>query len=219
MRRFAVVVIALLWIGVGPAFARVPVKMMHTTRTRAHGSYVQSVVSPEVHGIRQAARINALLRKTWPVNPDNLGEPGQVYREDVRGTVELNRGDILSVYYEGLGVITQGGRIATAHPTKLASAVTLNVRTSHAYTFAELFREPGGVARLVHGRIERQLGAGCDPDPAATTWAFYLTDRAMVVIFPDAPFAVASVKVKIPWSDLRPFANPHGPLPVLMRAR
>lgn len=190
---------------------------------------------PQVTGLpdsRVERQINALLATRFP--PGGLQhdahqavdgiDPKQTVELEGAGRATLNRGRVLSVYFTGLENPVEDGRIAAAHPEKLASAVTLDTRTGREYRLADLFSGPGWQKRLDEIVVDRLSHAVPDLDAdqsrdavAQHQFGFYLTPNGLTLFNLFDAFALASIEVAIPARELRAIANPRGPLHGLVR--
>lgn len=131
------------------------------------------------------------------------------YREERNYAVKLNAAGLLSVWMGGLGIQSINGRMASAHPTKVLGAVTVDV-SGRTYDYASLFRRDSNYAAEVNRRM--QAIEPNAPQGENGRHTFYLTDRALVITFFDEGFAIASMEVPIPFADLHNVIDPKGPI-------
>lgn len=214
-----------------PMPGSLPVRMQLLQRQakgKAGGRYKLVAKVPVVSGTSPAvaAIINKRLAAGCPWTPEMLGhvdsmEKGEKYQEDVEGRVTLNGAGLLSVFYDGLGVNTLNGRMNSAHPTKLVRSFTFRLVDGRLVRLPDLFRKGAPWQSFLSKRVYRDFNGGKDTTPPADAprigdGDFYLARNELVVIFPDAVFAVQGAEVKVPYRDLLHLADPKGPLAPLL---
>lgn len=212
-----VVLLVALTLRVGLAGpSAVTVTLEHRSVKQAH--YVLNATFPRISGLRKATlqvHINALLRKALPVQPPSAEDvarmgPTEVYKEEVKYTVTLNQHHLLSLLYSGLGFQTKDGHFNAAHPSKLIRALTLDLDSGRLYHYKDLFKPGADGDTIVRKHFSAELAPMADSDQ--TQRSFYLTPGKLVIVFPDAPYAVQGAEVTVPLADLAVVANPKGPL-------
>ena len=195
----------------------------HLDTSRLSGKYIQKVDYPQINGLPDASvekHINAILANgSWPQEALEASdiEDGEQLNADVGYAVHLNQRELLSIEYSGLQVLTKGGKMETPHPTKLLKSYTIDLATGHTYTLRELFKAGAPYEATISQCVKKAFG-GYDPDESsAANRSYYLTPKSLVLIFPDAPFAVQGAEVEIALKKLASFASPDGPIARLLK--
>lgn len=212
--------------------AQAPVSV-RVTRYRVHrGNLELNVGRPVVSGMADRAlqaRLNGTLAAAFP--PGGVPEWQRRAREggdhlllDVDAEVDLNRKGVLSVYWSGLELHSRNGQPNEAHPTKHFRGLTLDTRTGRAYTLAQLFRSGTEWRDQLDRRIAERLAKdpdlkeiGTDPgeflgEVRQHHYSYSLTPRGLRIFNIYDNFALGAVQVTVPYSDLKAFAEPTGPL-------
>ena len=217
-----------------PMPGSVPVHMQTLQRQakgKAGGRYRLVAKVPVVSGLAPvvATAINKRLAAACPWTPESFQsvdsmEKGETYQEDVEGQVTLNGAGLLSVHYQGLGVNTLNGHMNSAHPTKLVRSLTLRLLDGRVVRLPDLFRKGAPWQAFLSKRVYREFNGGKDTAPPADAprigdGEFYLARRELVIIFPEAAFAVQGAEVKVPYADLVSLADSQGPLAPFLPAR
>jgi hypothetical protein len=225
------------------AMARVPLRKRHLDRWYDKHHVHVELDFPEATGLPDPAlqaRINQTLRSAYPPphgldaflrSSGRTGEWGPGWTEELDGKyeVELNRNQLLSVYFYGMDTALKNDRFYGNHPYLLSGAVTLDTRTGRAYKLSDLFSGPQWRERL-EKLIARYAGLGPVPrkpvpaDPVLLQelkdhrYWYYLKPSSICFYDLYQSHAAHAVEAEIPLEQLRPLMNPTGPLPAFLAA-
>lgn len=163
-------------------------------------------------------RFNQLVAQ----QPENRLEDG--VNETVDYRIAYAGPEIISVRFD-MSQDSLGG----AHPSTSAKAVTVMMEEGRALTAADVFRAGSGWERFLTQRAVREITSefrdyGFVPperdvrETATKPHLWLVTEEGLTIIFPEysfgGPYALGSIDVSIPWTELRPYLNPQAPAPI-----
>ncbi|MDW7675500.1 MAG: RsiV family protein [Bacillota bacterium] len=141
--------------------------------------------------------------------------------EEMEGTykVTLNKKGILSIRFENFSFIQM-----QAHPWNIVRGLTFDLRNGKVATLGDLFRRNSMYRKIIVQEInrqieERQIPLITDTIKIQDDQTYYLTDKALVIVFPRATIAPAVAGVPefpIPYSLLANVINKEGLLAPLV---
>ncbi|MEZ0375462.1 MAG: hypothetical protein ACAI44_40615 [Candidatus Sericytochromatia bacterium] len=190
-----------------PALAAYEMKTW--THTSASKKATYKYEYPQVAG---KPTVNAKLKAAFLPTPAHLKEMDDLigelnaesgpttYAEEIKGSVTLHNERVISVHYEGLGMLTP-----SAHPSKIIGGLTLELKTGRTLKLKDVLK--AGALPLVKQEALKALKPILEtttiPEVSkAGDFDFYLTKDKLVLINLFDSYAVASVEAEIPRAKL-----------------
>lgn len=128
---------------------------------------------------------------------------------EVEYTVGVNKHDILSINYSGLGMLTP-----SAHPSKLLKTFTVNLKNGKIYKFKDLFKEKSNYMGVIKSILEKRKSY---IEIQKEGYDFYLTSDSLVLVNINTAYVSQGVEETIKFKEIKDIVNEKGPAGILMK--